>query len=126
MPFGHIKHRKKYLSRRRDVIVHIDAADLEQVVLSRRVTSPTQVAVGPVVPQPRAGLVGHISRVSLLERTVDVEASDARHPVDAVLVLGRGDISGRGAVRPGAVREHAVRVLVGVQKWARAVAGIGL
>lgn len=112
--------RSEYLF---SVVIHLDLADLEDGILLRRTNSPAAVAVGPVVPEPRASDGGHILIGFKLHITVNEELHSSVGPVNTVLVLSPGGVR-RGVNGLVGVFAVSVVVLVGEPDLAVTVVGV--
>lgn len=51
----------------------------------------TWIAIGPIIPDPRSGLIRNVAGVFLQKLPIDIEGGVSLHPINTVLVYN-GDI----------------------------------
>lgn len=104
------------------VVVHVNAPDSEDGILSRRASAPAAVTVGPVVPDPGTSNIRNIASGFENLDAIDIPPDSTCSPVKAVLVLRRGGVGRRVRGKMGAPAV-AVPVLVGEPELAGSAVG---
>lgn len=89
----------------------------ENPVTSAQRLQLTIITVGPVIPNPRARLIGNVCGVFLLQLAIEVERRKVLRPVDAIFVHS-SDIPRRRASRL-CRRGAGLDGLIGVPEWNR-------